>query len=332
MKIFQATLVAAVVSLLAACGGSSGPSSDTAPFSLSVTDTPINSADIASVCIDFNRITVHYASGQDTVLDYDPQPAQVTPETHCTDLPWDGTPPVPAVRLDALGGPLTVALAEGLQVPVGRVTWIRLHFTGGSYIMDNIGGQHDLRCPSCDVTDNNTSRGFKLNRTFEVTSAGIALTVDVDLLKSLHHDANGYVLRPTARVEVDQALGTIAGDVHEDVITAEGGVLFSGGDVDTGCAVYIYAGHDVTPDDYYYEGSTVVSTARVKYVETSGFYSYAAGGLLGGTEAMPAPYSVALTCDMDDPLTDDMGTDVGFTAAQNAEVIAGQVESISFSP
>lgn len=324
-------LVLITAALLAGCGSSSNSSSETATLTLTITDAPVNITDIDQVCIDFNRITVHYASAPEVILDYNPLPSQVTPETHCTVGTWDGTQPVPPVRLDALGGPLTVALAESMQVPVGRSTWIRLHFTGGSFIRDVMGGQHDLRCPSCDVTDNNDGRGFKLNRTLNVTSGGLAVTVDVDLHKSLHQDANGYVLRPTARIEVDETLGTIAGDVHEDVISGAGGLLFSGTDLDTGCAVYIYAGHDAIPDDHH-DGSTVVSTARVRYDPTSGLYGYAAGALFGGTEGTPELYTAALTCDLDDPLVDELDAEVVFTAGQNGDVVAGQTASIDFLP
>jgi hypothetical protein len=296
---------------------------------------PIDSTTIDSVCVDFDRLTVHYAGQDDVVLDYSPLASQVTSATHCTDTVWNGVPPVPAIRLDALGGPLTVALAESLQIPVGRVTWIRLHFTGGSYILDDIGGQHDLRCPSCDVTDNNDGRGFKLNRTFEITSDGIALMVDIDLSKSLHQDANGYVLRPTARVEVNDTLGTIAGDVYEALIADLGGVEFMGTDVDTGCAVYIYTGHDAPTDDYYDtspDTSPIVSIARVRFSVGSGTYSYAAGALPGGTAAAPEPYTAALSCDMDDPLMNNTDMEVAFTAGQNADVIAGETETVDFLP
>jgi hypothetical protein len=302
-----------------------------APLSLTITDAPVNLAEVDQVCVAFNRITIHYAGNEDVIVDYNPLPSQVSSETHCVIGTWDGTLPVPPIRLDALGGPLTVALAESKQVPVGRITWIRLHFTGNSFILDNMGGQHDLRCPSCDVTDNNDGRGFKLNRTFPVTSGGLAVTVDVDLTKSLHQDANGYVLRPTARIEVDETLGTIAGDVHEDVISSAGGLAYSGIDLDTGCAVYIYEGHDTSPEDHH-DGSTVVSTARVRYELASGLYRYAAGALLGGTEGTPEPYTAALTCDSDDPLVDELDTEVVFTAGQNADVVAGQTAPIHFVP
>ena len=329
--IWRVALVTVVAAALAACGGSGGSSSETGPLTLRVTDSPIDPSTIDRVCIDFTRITVHYAGSDDVVLAYAPLPSQVGPATHCVTGAWNGAAPVPPVRLSALGGPLTVALAESLQIPVGRVTWIRLHFAGGSYVLDNVGGQHELRCPSCDVTDNNDGRGFKLNRTLEVTSSGVAVTVDVDLLKSLHENANGYVLRPTARMELDDTLGTIAGTVDQAVLKVQEGVLYTGANVETGCAVYVYAGHDVTPDDHY-EGSPVVSTARVRYDSVSGQYRYAAGALSGGTAAIPALYTAALTCDADDPAMNAMNMEVIFTAAQNANVVAGQTAKIDFLP
>ena len=328
--IWRIAFVTLVATSLAACGGGGSSSPETGPLTLRVTDSPIDASTIDRVCIDFTRITVHYAGQDDVVLDYAPLPSQVSPATHCVTGVWTGGTPVPPVRLSALGGPLTVALAESLQIPVGRVTWIRLHFAGGSYVLDNAGGQHELRCPSCDVTDNNDGRGFKLNRTFEVTGSGLAVTVDVDLLKSLHENTSGYVLRPTARIELDETLGTIAGTVGEGAIKAQVGVPYSGATIETGCAVYVYAGHDVTPDDHY-EGSPVVSTARVRYDIVSGLYRYAAGALSGGTAATPAQYTAALTCDADDPVM-NATTEVVFTAAQNANVVAGQTATIDFLP
>jgi hypothetical protein len=59
------------------------------------------------------------------------------------------------------------------------------------------------------------SRGFKLHRTFELGTGGVALTVDIDLLKSLHEELNGYLLRPTARMQNTAEFGTIAGRVDQ---------------------------------------------------------------------------------------------------------------------
>ena len=327
----RAVLVTGFCVVLAACGGG-GSSPSTGPLTLSVTDSPIDPNAISDVCIAFTGMTVHYASQPDVVLDYSPLPSQVTSATHCIDGVWNGMTPVPPVRLNALGGTLTAALAESLRIPVGRVTWIRLQFASGASYVQEATGQYDLQCPSCDVTDNNGGRGFKLNNTFQVTSAGLALTVDIDLLKSLHKDNTGYVLRPTARIALDNTLGTIAGTVADTVITGQGGMLYDGTSVETNCAAYVFEGDGITPDDYY-DGSPVFATARVRYDMTSDpvtpSYRYAAGALPAGT------YTVALTCSPDDPTADDPNTGTAsnavlFTDAQTATVVASQTTDTSF--
>jgi hypothetical protein len=330
-------IVSIASALLGACsggggGGGGGASPQTAPLTLSVTDTPVDPTQIAAVCVSFNRITLHYDNGQQVTLDYAPAPSLVTPQTHCLSTgAWDGSPPVPPVRLDALGGALSVALADNAQVPVGRITWIRLHFTGDSYVVDTTGGQHDLRCPSCEPTDNNAGRGFKLIQPFELTGAGLNLVVDVDLRKSLHIDSNGYVLRPTAKMRVGEAasLGTIAGQVDALLVRSQGGSLYTGTTVETGCSVYAYAAHDTVPDDIY-DGSPVVATAPVRYDVSLGQYRYAIGALPGGTAALPTPYTVALTCGIDDPTINDSDVFVPFYGAQNADVLAGETTIVDF--
>jgi len=327
-------VVSVVSTLLSACsgGGGGGASPQTAPLTLSVTDTPVDPTLIAAVCVSFNRITLHYDNGQQVALDYAPSPSLVTPQTHCLSTGvWDGSPPVPPVRLDALGGALSVALADNLQVPAGRITWIRLQFTGDSYVIDTTGGQHDLRCPSCEPTDNNTGRGFKLIQPIELTGAGLNLVVDVDLRKSLHIDSSGYALRPTAKMRVEEAaaLGTIAGQVDALLVRSQGGSLYTGTTVETGCSVYAYAVHGTVPDDIY-DGSPVVATAPVRYDVSLGQYRYAIGALPGGTAALPTPYTVALTCGLDDPTINDSDVFVPFYGAQNADVLAGQTTIVDF--
>jgi hypothetical protein len=318
--------------VLTACGGSGSSSPPaTGALSVQVVDAPLDTSLIDRVCIRFTAITVHYAGQPDVRIDYDPLPSQVTPATHCTQG-WDGVAPVPPVRLDALSGALSVALVDSQQVPVGRIPWIRLHFDTGSYVTDSMGGEFPLACPSCELTDNTAGRGFKLNRTFEMTSSGLALTVDIDLLKSLHGDAGGYVLRPTARIEVNSSLGTIAGGVATDLLTLLGGELYAGGDTDTNCAVYVFPDDSTDPDDFHYSGSNVVSTAHVRYTTDNAMfdYAYAAGALPVADNGDPLNYRVALTCNDDDPLDDDMVDLVEFTDLQQVTVTAGQSATADF--
>lgn len=323
----------AVTLFIGGCGGGGKSNSPaTGPFSLQVVDAPVDPSLIERVCIEFTAVTVHYAGNQEVRLDYEPLTSQVSPETHCTDG-WDGTTPVPPVRLDALSGALTVDLVDSLQIPTGRVTWIRLHFTDGSYVVDSTGGEHPLECPSCEITDNNDGRGFKLNRTFEVSSDGLSLIADVDLRQSLlHENVNGFVLRPTVRVELNEMQGTIAGSVAGALVTSLGGDTYTGGDTDTGCAVYVFPDDSSPLDDFHYGGSNVVSTATVRYTGEAepDAYGYAAGALAVEADGSPKDYRVVLTCDLDDPLTDDDGTSVTFTASETTTVTAGQTAEVDF--
>jgi Domain of unknown function (DUF4382) len=326
----------ALTLIVAGCSGGGSGASATGPFSLQVVDAPLDPSLIDRVCIAFSAITVHYAGNPDARLDYEPLTSQVSPATHCTSG-WDGTLPAPPVRLDALSGALTVHLVDSLEIPTGRATWIRLHFADGSYVVENGGGVVPLQCPSCEITDNNTGRGFKLNRTFEVTSAGLSLIADVDLRQSLlHENAGGYVLRPTVRVELNSRQGTISGSVAGAVITDRGGTAFTGGDTDTGCAVYVFPDDGSDLDDFHYgsndQGSNVVTTASVRYIglPDPDAYAYAAGALPVNEDGTARNYRVALTCDLDDPLTDDDGIDVFFTAPVTTSVSAGQTSDVDF--
>jgi hypothetical protein len=165
-----------------------------------------------------------------------------------------------------------------------------------------------------------------------MTSDGLSLLVDVDLSRSLIKETvNGYVLRPTARVEQNELQGTIAGLVADTVIADLHGTPFIGGDLDTGCHVYVYPDDGSDIDDFFYDDSNVVTTATVRYRETTGDYAYAAGGLPVDDDGSARDYRVALTCDADDPTTDDDGTGVIFTGPVPVTVEAGMTSNVDFS-
>jgi hypothetical protein len=140
------------------------------------------------------------------------------------------------------------------------------------------------------------------------------------------------VLRPTARIEVDGSLGTIAGGVATDLLTLLGGEVYMGGDTDTNCAAYVFPDDGSDPDDFHYDGSNVVATAPVRYTTANAIfaYAYAAGALPVADNGDPLNYRVALTCDDDDPLDDDMIDMVELTGLQQVEVTAGQTAIANF--
>ena len=173
-------------------------------------------------------------------------------------------------------------------------------------------------------------------------AGGVAdFIIDIDLAKSLNKKPSGdYQLRPTLRLVNMFETGKITGVVERTLITNS--VIGS----ETGCSVYVYAGHDVIPDNYH-PLDTVLTSTKVVYDMDSGLYKYTAAYLQTDSGSDPTPYTVALTCAVDDSEVDQnndpdplslTGTDVLFTdgsvdgLGQNADVSTGQTTVRDFPP
>jgi hypothetical protein len=315
-------------SFLSACSDS-GSSTPTGELTLRLTDLPLELTKVDSVCIAFNRITIHHVEEGEISFDYAPPEEQVSDETHCPDIGG----PVRPVKLNALEGSLSVALAESFQVPAGRITWIRLHFIpeASTVIYGDNMLPYPINCTSCEPTDDNIGRGFKLVQSFHVPENGnLALMIDIDLRRSLAFQPNNeeFRLNPTARVEIDESLGGIAGAVAESLIV-DPGALYDGTNLDTGCAVYIYDNGD-GPEDYFDDPQeTVITTVSVRYDIATGLYRYVTSTLPGGTESVPVLYSAALTCDLDDATENEDLTFVG--PKDDIEVVGGLTTEVNFT-
>lgn len=320
---------------LSGCGG--GGSAGTGSLSLGVTDSPVQE-DVA-VCIHFTSITLHHSDGELVQIPFDSS-TYYDPADRCMN---NVDPAVEdashnAVALDALQGVLHVQLMDSQQVTAGAYNWIRLDVDPAlSYVVDSRGQQAILICPSCGSGQS----GLKLNQGITVPAGGDAsFMIDIDLTRSLNKGPSGdYRLRPTLRLVDMTETGTISGTVD--------GALIPGmvSDTDTGCRVYVYTGHDVVPDDIH-DGDNVLTTARVLYDAVATSYRYVAAWLPTNSSTDPSPYTVALTCDTDDPDLDqnnDPATpssdDVIFTdgvtdgTGQNADVSTGQTTTaVNFPP
>jgi len=326
--------LSAIALLLSACGGGGGGSS-TGSLSLSVTDSPVTE-DVA-VCIHFTSITLHHSDGDLIQIPYDSS-TYYDPADGCIDnvdpnnLGPQDDPYNNAVALSELQGVLSVQLMDSQEVKAGRYTWIRLDVDESlSYVVDS-GGRKNMSCPSCAADQS----GLKLNRGITVPAGGEAnFMIDIDLAKSLNKQPSGnYKLRPTLRLVDLSETGTISGTVDGSLIP---GMI---SETDTGCKVYVYAGHNVTPDDIY-DGDNILTTAKVLY--DSGSYKYVAAYLPTDSAADPTPYTVALTCDADDPEIDQNndpdnlnGDDVIFNdgvivgSGKNADVYTNQTTVVDF--
>jgi hypothetical protein len=339
-NLWELSAIASVCMMLAACGGGTGEDTSTGSLSVSVTDAPV--LDDVDVCIHFSGITLHHSDGDLVAIPFDPSTYVDTTDACINNVSSDAPPPDGplnnALNLSSLQGVLSVALVDSIDVKAGFYNWIRLDVDESlSYVMDS-SGQHDLSCPSCDGEQS----GLKLNRGITVPAGGEAdFMIDIDLAKSLNKKPSGnYKLRPTLRlvnlVETGKITGTVEGFLIPGQVT----------DSETGCSVYVYAEHNVTPDDYHLT-DTVLTSTKVVYDADSANYKYTAAYLQTDSDNNPTPYTVALTCDIDDSDVDQnndpdplslTGTDVIFTdgsvngVGQNANVSIGKTTVRDFPP
>ena len=167
-----------------------------------------------------------------------------------------------------------------------------------------------LSCPSCSGNQS----GLKLNRPFSIEAEGIVdYTIDFDLRKSITDPVgqDGYKLRPTLRIlETSVASAQFTGTVYDDQATA-------GTPIDPeSCAVYVYEGSGITPDDICIEengdlcatsGAQPYTAAELEATRTPREYSYLSGYVEEG------PYTLALACGDDDHEVDENLTFFGTT-------------------
>lgn len=325
--------------LLAACGGGDDPA--TGSLSVGLTDLPAKGDE--TVCIHFTAIKLHHSDGDIIEIPYDPASYYDAGDGCGNNVdpavdPADPNASNNAVAVSALQGELSIQLMDTEVVKAGFYNWVRLDVDETlSYVMDG-DAMKDLSCPSCDGEQS----GLKFNRGLTVPAGGEAdFMIDLDLTKSLKKNPSGdYTLRPTARLIDLTETGKITGTVAASLIPA----MLS--DTDTGCKVYVYAGHDIVPDDYH-ATDEVLTSAKVLYNATSGFHEYVAAFLPTDSTADPSPYTVALTCDVDDPDLDQnndpsnltgLDDDVIFTdgvtegMGQETELTTGQSAEIHFPP
>jgi len=288
--------------LLAGCGGggdSSASSSSDGSMTLRVTDAPVD--DIHEVWVTFSRVIVQPSNEGLPRIEY----------------PID--PPM-EIELKSLGSGESVALVYDEPLPAGDYSWVRLD-VDETYVYvteeDALADPPlttDLYCPSCEQSN------LKLNRAFSIPADGVVdFTIDFDLRKSITLTGQGvYKLRPTLRIlETSVASAQFSGTVTDSQSTA--GVPIN----PENCAVYIYNGTEITPDDnciVMEEGDVCESTGDQPYTsadlaptDIEGEYVYLSGYVEEG------PYTLALACGEDLPNVDEELEYFGQTSVDKAE-------------
>ena len=311
----------AICALIAACSGggggssssdggsveSSGSSSDSASsgdsggttsardgFTLQVTDAPIEL--MQAVVLQFTEVRLRRASG--SWLDF---PLE-TPKS---------------IDLLQLQGESTEDLLSGIDLPPGKYDEIRLLVDASpmtNYVDLGVGGMSELKIPS------GSSSGLKIKGDFTVVAEGSkTMVIDFDLRQSIKEvgKSGKYMMSPVVRLEDADQTGLLRGQVNVNFLSSTPDC--SDNDVDTHNAVYVYAGHDVIPEDIDHSSNLdvdPVATAVIKYVPLKAEYEYVAAFLPEGD------YTTAITCNADLDDLDQGGDDLKFIIVRNVTVTA----------
>ena len=286
--------------VLTACGGGEEvPVEQTGIINIAITDATID--EVTEVNVQFAGVTLKPQSGDEIEVLFDP--------------PKD-------FDLLTLSGGMTAELLPDTRVPVGSYNWIRLAVNAefdnvfDSYAMVPQ-GQVELRVPS------GSQSGLKLVSGFTVTqNQSTNIVIDWDLRKALSDAVGqpGLQLRPALRVTNLAAYGTLNGTVAEALVNDRS--CTNNLAMDTGNAVYIYAGVVDPPGDIGDRTNDPLTTATVSQSE-SGTYVYEVNFLSVGE------YTAAFTCqaDDDDPETDN---DIEFPVSQAFSIKDGATTVVDF--
>lgn len=288
---------------LTACGGGGGSSSTTSSssnvlsssgsLSLSITDSPVDSA--LAVVVTFTGVILNPEDGDRIEIDYD------TPKQ---------------IDLLALNGGETELLLDDESVPAGHYSWIRLKVDESASYIDVGSGDEPLSIPSGAQT------GLKLNRGFTVQEDGsAAFTIDFDLRKSVTQAAGNYKLRPTLRMMDDSTVGALSGVVDSTVISAKcADASLSAG------AVYVFEDETGSADDYDGDSGDPIASAMVDLTD----YSYTVAFLPEG-DYLAAYTCDAVDDEADDPSDGDSEDDtLDFVGETVVTITAGKTTTKDF--
>jgi hypothetical protein len=294
--------VTALAFMLTACGGGGGGSgggggvtSSGSGLTLSITDAPVNDADIAEVWVRFTEVIVHPADGSGDII----HPVEDTTDPNNI-LPYR------EIELKSLVGGKTMLLGE-IPLDAADYSWVRLVIDpDNTRIVETSGAEYLVKCPSC------TQSGFKLNRNFTIGATGwIDFIIDFDLRQSLtlrrpnqpRADFD-YIVRPTLRIlDTELASSFIHGivtDLRSEPVNPA---------TPDACWVYAYDGDaaSITPDDICLDPDTsICPPADRPLLETPVQFDTATGNYVYNTGFIyPGLYTVALVCEADDPDADE---------------------------
>jgi len=308
--------------VLAACGGSgsSDSSSGTGSLSLAIVDAPIH--DAQAVTVNFIGAVVKPEEGPALEFNFckDPLNPDVDPPIVQQGECSESAPHVESIDLLKQTAGASALLLDDVEVPAGRVNWVRL-------VLDDKAGEIVLSTGTFPLTvPSGNQTGLKLNRGFMVPEDDeTKIYIDFDVRKSIvenpHPVMPRYKLRPTLRL-VQGNYGAIVGEV--DALLMDPTCL--------GGSIYIFSGAGTTPDDIERDENDPVTSTLVKPdgMSNTGF-SYHVDFLI------PGDYTLAFVCadgisqddgtTFDEPADDpDVDDALSFTAADDTATVVDDGE------
>lgn len=277
--------------LLAGCSVS-GSTTGTGTVSLSVADTPVDSA--SNVVVTFTGVQLQGTGDTATTFNFS-SPKQID---------------LMATQISN-----AASLLDGATVPAGDYQWIRLMVDASqSSVTLTDGSVHPLTFPS------DSQSGLKVVSDFSVAAGSQAdFMIDFNLRKAVTIANGSYVLEPALRLVNNQQLGAVAIMVKKTFMI--GGTSITSATCSP--AGYIYSGSNVTPVDIN-TTSTIqpIATTSLSDNDTTRRYVYRVAFLA------PGDYTVALTCAANDDPT--AVNTLEFSATKNATVTVSTSTSMNF--
>lgn len=297
------------LALLASCGGGSDYAG-TSSLTVGLTDAPTSRAGVQSVFITVTGIEVQPGSGM--ALSF----PLMNPLT---------------VDLLTLQKGNIAALVNNAMIPSGDYQWMRLDLdtsAGKDYVLYCADGTTTCAAPATIALTipSGAETGLKIVRGFTLPANGaLNLLVDFNVDRSIVPLPNGnpWHLKPTLRVIASDAVGTIQGTISAMALQ---NAAYS----QTACsamnppAVYVYPATSATmnaiPDDIFTgteEANEMavppVATQVATYNANDGTATFSIPWLVA--DAGANNYTVAFTCDPDDPAVDETAIVPPATAA-----------------
>lgn len=308
---------ALLTAILSGCGGSSSDNtSEQSPtFSLAVSDAPVD--DLSAVVMCFNQIELK-GNGDDTVFTVGNETGMIAANDLCLDENDAVIPDTVGIDLKQYTGSESINLVNGINIPAGEYTQLRLKMSEGSYGID--AESED------EISVSVPSNELKLDGFTATLGGTVNFTLEFDLNKAMTNPVGqtGYFLKPRGvRLVNNNQAGHITGIVSETLLLENQCTPLA--DPETNAAtVYLYQGTNLALDSLEDNGGSATgnlpyASAAVIFNSTQTSYDFEIGFVDVDS------YTIAVTCTTaDDPEIDE---DIGFISSANVTVEASNTPS-----